>query len=273
MQDTIPIPGRTPELELAIRASVEAGNSILEIYGRGFGAVSTKSDGSPVTEADLKSNEIIRGFLSGTPHVILSEEDADDGRRLHEETVWVVDPLDGTADFVDGTGEFTVMIALVKDKKPVLGVINWPAEGTVFAAQHGGGAFRHSGGRWRRITVTGVSELAECRAVGSRHHLSEREREFIKRLGIKRFASIGSSLKAAKVSCGEAEAYITTTDRMKEWDTAASCCIVNEAGGRMTDMLGNHISYNNRDVGHKAGILMTNGLVHDRIVEEFRRLG
>ena len=270
MQD-IPVSGRMPELELAIRASVEAGDAIMEIYGGEFEA-SVKSDDSPVTGADLKSNEVIRGCLSAAPHVILSEEDRDDGRRLGEETVWIVDPLDGTADFVDRTGEFTVMIALVRDKRPVLGVINWPAGKTVFAAQHGRGAFRHSGSGWQKITVNGVSELAECRVVGSRHHLSGREREFVRRLGIREFVSIGSSLKVARISSGEAEAYITTTDRMKEWDSAASYCIITEAGGRMTDMLGNDITYNNRAVGHQNGILATNGAVHDRIVEEFGRL-
>ena len=256
---------------MAISASVEAGDSILEIYGRRF-KMGKKSDDSPVTEADLKSNEIIKKSLSITPHMILSEEDKDDERRLQEEAVWIVDPLDGTSDFIDKTGEFTVMIALVKNKKPVLGVINWPAGGTVFAAQHGRGAFRYSGGEWKKITVTDISDLAECRAVGSRHHLSERERAFIKKLGIEKFASVGSSLKVGKISSGEAEAYITTTNKMKEWDSAASYCIISEAGGRMTDMLGHDISYNNKVVSHQNGILVTNGLIHDKIVDEFKKL-
>lgn len=265
----IPIRHPLPELQLAIRASVEAGNAILEIYGREF-KTHTKADDSPVTEADLASNRIIRGILSDMPHMILSEEDSDDRRRLGQEIVWIVDPLDGTADFIDRTGEFTVMIAMVKSKRPVLGVINWPAGGTVFAAQHGAGAFKYHNNAWERITVSDISELAECRMVGSRHHLSEREKEFIKGLGIREFASVGSSLKAARIGSGEAEAYLTTTDKMKEWDSAASCCIITEAGGRMTDMLGNDITYNNGRVNHRNGILVTNGLVHDKIVKMFR---
>ena len=79
----------------------------------------------------------------------------------------------------------------------------------------------------------------ECRTVGSRHHLSEKEKKFIKKIGIEDFTSIGSSLKVGKISSGEAEAYITTTNKMKEWDTAASYCIISEAGGKMTDMAGN----------------------------------
>lgn len=266
----IPIKDRIPELDLAIRATVEAGDALLEIYGKKVEA-RTKSDGSPVTEADMKSNAIIKKILSAIPHRILSEEDMDDEQRLQERVLWVVDPLDGTWDFIDKTDEFTVMIALVRDKRPVLGVINWPVGKTIFAAQLGNGAFMHSGGRWERIMVTEVSELAECRVVGSRHHLSESVKRLVRNLGVAKFVSVGSSLKVGKISSGKAEAYISPTDKMKEWDSAASCCIINEAGGRMTDMLGNDITYNNRDVSHQNGILVTNGLVHDRIIDEFGR--
>ena len=259
------------ELDVAIEAAYEAGNSILEIY-EGKYETFTKSDDSPITEADLKSNEIIKAILSKTNHKILSEEDKDDQKRLSEEIIWIVDPLDGTSDFIDKTGEFTVMIALIKNKKPIIGVIGWPTEKTIFAAQKGGGAFRFSKGKWEEISVTKVSELSKCKAVGSRHHLSEKERMFIKKLGIKNFTSIGSSLKVGKISSGEAEAYITTTNKMKEWDSAASYCLISEAGGKMTDMSGNDITYNNKIVNHQNGILVTNGLIHDKIVEEFKKL-
>jgi len=260
-----------PELDVAIEAVYEAGNSILEIY-EGKYETFTKSDDSPITEADLKSNEIIKTVLAKTNHKILSEEDKDDQRRLSEETIWIVDPLDGTSDFIDKTGEFTVMIALIKNKKPIIGVIGWPTEKTIFAAQKGGGAFRFSKGKWEEISVTKVSELSKCKVVGSRHHLSEKEKMFIKKLGIEKFTSIGSSLKVGKISSGEAEAYITTTNKMKEWDSAASYCLISEAGGKMTDMLGNDITYNNKIVNHQNGILVTNGLIHDKIVKEFKKL-
>ncbi len=130
----------------------------------------------PITEADLKSNEIIKEILSQTEHVILSEEDKDDQSRLSKDTIWIVDPLDGTSDFIDKTGEFTVMIALIKNKKPILGVIGWPTEKTFFVAQKGSGAFRYSNDEWRKISVTSLAELSKCRAVGSRHHLSDKEK-------------------------------------------------------------------------------------------------
>ena len=267
----IPIQNKIPELDVAIDAAIKAGNIILEIYDKEY-EKSTKSDDSPITEADLKSNEIIKKILSKTRHVILSEEDKDDHNRLSKETIWIVDPLDGTSDFIDKTGEFTVMIALIKNKKPILGVIGWPTEKTVFAAQKGKGAFRYSNGKWEKIQVSNISVFSKCRAVGSRHHLSDIEKSFIKKLEIGKFTSIGSSLKVGKISSGEAEAYITTTNKMKEWDSAASYCIVNEAGGKMTDMLGNDISYNNKIVNHKNGILVTNGKIHEKIVNEFKKL-
>ncbi len=267
----IPIADKIPELDIAIKAAKEAGNAILEIYQRNF-QVSKKKDDSPITEADLKSNEIIKEILSQTEHTILSEEDKDDQSRLSKDTIWIVDPLDGTSDFIDKTGEFTVMIALIKNKKPILGVISWPTEKIFFVAQKGSGAFRYSNGEWEKISVTALAELSKCRAIGSRHHLLDKDKSFIKKLGIEDFTSIGSSLKVGKISSGEAEAYITTTNKMKEWDTAASYCIISEAGGKMTDMLGNDITYNNKKVFHQNGILVTNGLIHDKIVEEFKKL-
>ena len=269
--NNIPISDKIPELDLAIKAAQEAGNTILKIYEEGF-KMFTKTDNSPVTDADLQSNKIIKEILSVTKHSILSEEDVDDKNRLSNDMIWIIDPLDGTSDFIDKTGEFTVMIALVENQKPILGVIAWPTEKTLFVAQKNAGAFRYSDNKWEKISVTKISELPKCRTIGSRHHLSDKEKDFIKKIGIKDFTSIGSSLKVGKISSGQAEVYITTTNKMKEWDTAASHCIISEAGGKMTDMLGNELTYNNKNVYHQNGILVTNGLIHEKILREFKKL-
>ena len=269
--NNIPISDKIPELDIAIKAAQEASNVILDIYQKDYN-ISTKTDNSPVTDADLESNKIINKILSNTKYSILSEEDVDDQSRLSKDMIWIVDPLDGTSDFIDKTGEFTIMIALIQNKKPILGVIAWPTEKTLFVAQKNCGAFRYSDNKWDKISVTKINELSKCRTVGSRHHLLEKEKEFIKKIGIKDFTSIGSSLKVGKISSGQAEAYITTTNKMKEWDTAASHCIVSEAGGKMTDMLGNELTYNNKNVYHQNGILVTNGFIHNKIVNEFKKL-
>jgi 3'(2'), 5'-bisphosphate nucleotidase len=269
--NNIPISDKIPELDIAIKAAIEAGNEILEIYKKDFDTF-IKKDDSPITEADLRSNEIIKKSLSKTKYPILSEEDKDDQNRILEKIIWIIDPLDGTSDFIDKTGEFTVMIALIENKKPILGVIYWPIEKTLFVAQKNRGAFKFSNNKWDKISVTKINEFSNCRIVGSRHHLSDTEKKFIKKLGINDFTSVGSSLKVGKISSGQAEAYITTTNKIKEWDTAASYCIISEAGGRMTDMLGNDLTYNNKNVYHQNGILVTNGLIHKKIVEEFKKL-
>ncbi len=269
--NNIPISNKIPELDLAIKAAKEAGNTILKIYEKDFKTF-TKTDNSPVTDADLQSNKIIKEILSVTKHSILSEEDVDDKNRLSNDMVWIIDPLDGTSDFIDKTGEFTVMIALIENQKPILGVIAWPTEKTLFVAQKNCGAFRYSDNKWEKISVTKISELPKCRTIGSRHHLSDKEKDFIEKIGIKDFTSIGSSLKVGKISSGQAEVYITTTNKMKEWDTAASHCIISEAGGKMTDMLGNELTYNNENVYHQNGILVTNGLIHEKILREFKKL-
>ncbi len=269
--NNIPISNKIPELDLAIKAAQEAGNTILKIYEKDFKTF-TKTDNSPVTDADLQSNKIIKEILSVTKHSILSEEDVDDKNRLSNDMIWIIDPLDGTSDFIDKTGEFTVMIALVENQKPILGVIAWPTEKTLFVAQKNCGAFRYLDNKWEKISVTKISELPKCRTIGSRHHLSDKEKDFIEKIGIKDFTSIGSSLKVGKISSGQAEVYITTTNKMKEWDTAASHCIISEAGGKMTDMLGNELTYNNENVYHQNGILVTNGLIHEKILREFKKL-
>ena len=269
--NNIPISNKIPELDIAINAAQEAGNIILKIYEKDFKTF-TKTDNSPVTDADLQSNKIIKEILSVTKHSILSEEDVDDKNRLSKDMIWIIDPLDGTSDFIDKTGEFTVMIALVENQRPILGVIAWPTEKTLFVAQKNCGAFRYSDNKWEKISVTKISELPKCRTIGSRHHLSDKEKDFIEKIGIKDFTSIGSSLKVGKISSGQAEVYITTTNKMKEWDTAASHCIISEAGGKMTDMLGNELTYNNENVYHQNGILVTNGLIHEKILREFKKL-
>ena len=267
----IPIVDKIFELDVAVNAARKAEKVILEIYQGNF-KTSQKKDNSPVTDADIQSNETIKEVLSQTKYPILSEEDKDDLNRLSKNTIWIVDPLDGTSDFIDKTGEFTVMIALIKNKKPILGVIGWPTEKTLFVAQKGSGAYKFVDNKWDKLSVTKVTEFSKCRIVGSRHHLSNKEKSFINKLNVKDFTSVGSSLKVGKISSGEADAYITTTNKMKEWDSAAAYCIVSEAGGKMTDMLGNDITYNNKEVYHQNGILVTNGLIHNKIIKEFKKL-
>ena len=271
MTGIVPMSSGMLEFELAQEAALAAGNEILKVYKKDFSS-QLKDDDSPITQADLKSNQTIKKILSKTGYSILSEEDKDNKKRLEQNRVWIIDPLDGTTDFVNKTGEFTVMIALVEEKKPILGVIYIPTQNTLFVAQKNFGAWRSNKNSWQRIHVSIESDISKCKAVGSRFHISDDEKKLLERLEIKKFTSVGSSLKVTQICSGAAEIYLTTTNKMKEWDTCASYCLVSETGGKMTDMNGNDLSYNNQNVIHQNGILVTNGLVHDKILKEFKNL-
>ncbi|MBI5146605.1 MAG: 3'(2'),5'-bisphosphate nucleotidase CysQ [Thaumarchaeota archaeon] len=259
------------ETALAIDAAMRANKVVMEIYVQDF-AIERKDDDSPITKADLQSNQVIKEILSSSGLPILSEEDEDDKSRVKHEKIWVVDPLDGTSDFVNKTGEFTIMIALVEKKKPILGIISRPTTNMLFLAQRGSGAFVFEKESWKKLIVSKTSELKKCNAVGSRFHLTEAEKEFFKSLGVESFASRGSSLKVAEICMGMADIYLTTSNKIKQWDTCASYCLVTESGGKMTDMCGNDILYNTERLNHENGLLVTNGLVHDQIIKKYQSL-
>ncbi|WP_374959346.1 3'(2'),5'-bisphosphate nucleotidase CysQ, partial [Gilvibacter sp.] len=155
----------------AIKAALEAGNAINEIYQRPF-EVEIKADNSPLTEADQKANAIINTYLEPTAIPIISEENKqiDYADRKDWQNCWIVDPLDGTSDFVSKSGEFTIMIALVDKHEPILGVIYWPTNDILYVAQKGGGAHKFVTGVWEKLTISKRSEPHNCRALGSRHH-------------------------------------------------------------------------------------------------------
>ena len=262
-----PVSSKISQLETIIDAITKAGDKILEIYESNF-QVEKKDDNSPITKADLESNKIIKESLLQTRIPILSEEDADDKSRMDSDKVWIVDPLDGTQDFVNKTGEFTVMVGLVENHVPIMGLVYWPTEKKLFFAERGLGAFCHDSEGWAKISVRGVEEVAESLALVSRHHLSDKEKKMLDHLEIKNTASIGSSLKVMEIASGRADIYLTSTNKMKQWDTAASHCIISEAGGKMTDISGNDLIYNTESVNHQNGLLVTNGLIHEDVISK-----
>ena len=272
LKDKLPIKEPLIELLLAIEAVTKAGQIVLDIYNKNFQTL-YKNDKEPLTEADIQSNELIQMILSRSIHPILSEESKDNKERLAKEIVWIIDPLDGTSDFIQKTGEFTIMISLVKKHVPIIGVIYWPVEDTLFISQFGKGAYRLSVKQWNKLSVSKISKLKNCRVLGSRNHLSKDDKNLLDCLQIKEFVSKGSSLKVAEISSGTAELYFTSTNKIKQWDTCASNCLIKEAGGKMTDMYGNDLVYNTDDIYHQNGILVTNGLIHNEFVKIYRSTG
>ena len=270
MISELPFKSNLPELGKIIDGIVRAGEKVLEIYETDF-STEKKDDDSPITQADIESNKILKEILGKTGITILSEEDVDDKKRLSEEKIWIIDPLDGTTDFVNRTGEFTIMVGLVEKHKSILGLIYWPIKKKMYLAESGKGAFRHDE-EWEKIETTMMSEMQNCQALVSRHHLSEKEKKLLDEMEIAVVTSIGSSLKVTEIASGDAEIYLTTTNKMKQWDTCASNCIISEAGGKMTDMSGNDLAYNTEIVNHENGILVTNGLIHQDALDAISRL-
>jgi len=268
MSDSLPFSNPLSEAKLALSAAKKASGAVMSVYGEEFTS-ELKDDDSPITKADLQSNEIIKNVLSSSGHHILSEEDVDDASRLGQEKIWIVDPLDGTSDFVNRTGEFTIMIALVQNKIPILGVISRPTTNTIFLAQKNSGAFKLEDAKWSRLQVSQTRDLTQCKAVGSRFHLTEQEKEFFKKLGVASFESRGSSLKVAEICQGLADLYLTTSNKIKQWDTCASHCLITESGGKITDMFGNPVLYNTEKLNHENGLIVTNGLVHEEIIRKY----
>ncbi len=224
----------------------------MEVYrGDGIGEIS-KADGSPLTLADLAAQRlIIEGLTRLTPDIpILSEESAviPYAERERWKRFWLVDPLDGTKEFIKRNGEFTVNIALIENGEPVLGVVYAPALEVNYYAARGTGAFMQRGdSAAQSIRVKSRSAGETLKVVASRTHSDARTEALLERLGEYQCISMGSSLKLCLVAEGAAHFYPRLGPTM-EWDTAAAHAVVNEAGGRVSDLNGDELHYNKVDL-------------------------
>ena len=229
--------------------SIKAGNGILDIYNSGY-SVEKKDDNSPLTEADMISHNIICKHLSDlAPDIpVLSEESSAISceKRLAWERYWLVDPLDGTREFIKRNGEFTVNIALVENHKPVLGVVHVPVRDITYFACAGSGASRQAGDQAPQTITTRKTNPLRLTVAGSRSHGNARQQAFIEKLGDIEIFAIGSSLKFCMVAEGRVDIY-PRFGPTSEWDTAAAQCIVEEAGGIVVDENFKRLQYNRGD--------------------------
>jgi 3'(2'), 5'-bisphosphate nucleotidase len=225
-----------------------ASAAIMEIYDGAF-AVQRKDDNSPLTLADLESQRlIIEGLKLLTPDIpILAEESAAApwAQRQTWRELWVVDPLDGTREFVKRNGEFTINIALVVQHEPVLGVVSAPAQKLTYWGSKGDGAFKRAyGGATRAIHIAPPQQ--PLRVVGSRSHASAQTAAYLARLAPHVVSGVGSSLKFCLVAEGAAELYVRF-GATSEWDTAAGQAVLEAAGGQVTRLDGHRLRYNCRE--------------------------
>lgn len=231
--------------------AAEAGARIVEIYVTAF-AVEEKGDQSPLTAADLASHQTIVAKLQQlTPDIpVLSEESAGVAfaERSRWPRFWLVDPLDGTKEFIKRNDEFTVNIALIEGHEPVLGVVLVPVSGLCYWAARGQGAWRCERDQSpQRIHVAPLSDgRSPVRVVGSRSHRGESLNGFLARIGEHDLVAIGSSLKFCLVAEGKADIY-PRLGPTSEWDTAAAQCVVEEAGGQVIACDGQRLVYNTKE--------------------------
>ncbi len=227
----------------------QAGAAIMEIYAEDF-SVQEKEDRSPLTKADMAAHQVIVTSLKQlTPEIpVLSEESAQipyETRRRWAR-YWLVDPLDGTKEFIKRNGEFTVNIALIEDQRPALGVVHVPVSGISYFAQAGGDAFRQAPGQAPQKIQVCPKHRQPVKVAGSRSHAGVDLQRYLEKLGDHEIVSMGSSLKLCLVAEGRADLY-PRLGPTSEWDTAAAQAVVEAAGGVVTDTQMQPLRYNTKD--------------------------
>jgi 3'(2'), 5'-bisphosphate nucleotidase len=239
------------DLCAAVVAAVgEAGRAVMEVYA-GAVAVREKDDRTPVTEADLRAHDrLVERLPSIVDIPVVSEESAEQAGAVSG-AFWLVDPLDGTKEFLKRTGEFTLNVALVREGRAVLGVVHAPALGVTWHAAAGLGAFESASGSPAKAIAPRVPAASPLRVAVSRDHVSERDREFLLALENVESLPMGSSLKFCRVASGDADLYVRF-GRTMEWDTAAAQCVVECAGGRVVDLSGSPLAYGKADRGNPS---------------------
>lgn len=268
------------ELETAVKLAREASVAIMEIYHEGFEIeekFANTNYSEPVTIADKTASKlIVEGLAKVFPDdAILSEEEPDDtARRMQKSRVWIIDPLDGTKGFTQKKGDFAVQIGLVENGEPILGVVLQPIGNNLYFATKGEGAFLQiDDAEPERLQVSDKTDFSEMILAVSRSHRSKNMNRIFQQFGFKdefRHGSVG--LKVGFLTRQIADMYVHMSPHTKFWDTAAPQIILEEAGGKLTDIFGEKIRYNLEDVRNHNGIFSSNGVSHEKAVSHLKTL-
>src|SRR5215469_2832614 len=252
----------TKELALAKKAARAAGEILRGYWKRDGLKVGSKGRDNPVTQADLEADTALKKLLRDPfpAYGWLSEETADNDDRLRCRRVWIVDPLDGTKEFINGIPEFAVAIALIEDGVPVLGVTYNPIKREMFWGGRGAGCHLNT----RRVRVTRTRTLARATVLASRSETARGEWKVFH--GTMKVSPTGSvAYKLAMVAGGKADATFTRSPK-SEWDIASGAALVVAAGGKITDAEGRELRFNQRNV-KLEGLIADNGILHAELVK------
>lgn len=243
-----------PDINELIKPAIEiaqhAGQKIIEIYHSKFEVIK-KADHSPVTNADLAANQIIiDGLAKLTPNIPIVSEESDTvafSTRADWQQYWLIDPLDGTKEFIKHNDEFTVNIALIRNHTPILGIIQAPTQDKCYFASQGQGAYKKIGDNPAVQIKTNKTDHEKFSVIIGNHATDSRTLEAFRReIGTHQFSRVGSSLKTCIIAEGNADVY-PRFGPTSEWDTAAAQCILEEAGGKLTDMMLKPLRYNTKE--------------------------
>ena len=238
-----------PLIEDICHIAENAAARIMEIYSTDF-SVWQKTDSSPLTTADMVAHETIcDGLTKITPNIpILSEESVNIpySQRRQWTKYWLVDPLDGTREFIKRNGEFTVNIALIENNLPTIGILWVPASNTCYFSRRGNGAFKITPDKQKMPLQVKKTEEKKLCIAGSRSHGNTQQTSLLEKLPNAKLTSMGSALKFCLIAEGKVDLY-PRFGPTSEWDTAAAQCIVEEAGGSVTDMAFNPLRYNQKE--------------------------
>ncbi len=232
------------------QVTINAGKAIMDIYHKTERGIEYKKDDSPLTQADIASNQIINEGLAEleTAYPIVSEENDqwNDEDRAALETSWLIDPLDGTKEFISKNGEFAVCVALIHQHKPVIGLVYAPVKDELYYAREGKGAFLQIDGKVQALKTTAINlQSKNLRIAVSRSHMNPLNNSYIEKLEDPVFVPKGSILKMTDIAVGNIDVYPRFDMKTKEWDIAAGQIILEEAGGVVIDSSTNEaVRYN-----------------------------
>lgn len=258
------------ELNAAVAAAEKAGQAVMSFY-KGEFVVDRKSGDEPVTIADRTAESIVIDALRRAfpQYGILSEELDDKTSWADFDRSWVIDPLDGTKDFVAGREGFSVMIGLLQDGAPILGVVHQPVAAITYRAARGVGAWARIAGKDEVLRVSSEAVVEKAKLVASYSHRDGVMDRIKNALGIEDEVNIGSvGVKAGLVARAQRDLYINPAGRCRLWDGCAPQAILEAAGGRMTDLKGNDLRYQPDELYLTEGFVASNGACHDAVLEK-----
>ena len=266
------------ELKTSIALAKNAGTAIRRYYALDIireEKIGVDNFSEPVTAADREASRIITaGLAEDFPaDGILSEEETDDSdKRLASSRVWIIDPIDGTAGFIKKDGDFAVQIGLAENGVPVLGVVLFPARNAFYYAVKGSGSHLvENEGTPVRMWVSGETDFAAMNLAVSRNHRSKNMSRIVRNFGFRKEVQRGSvGLKVGLITERICDLYVHLSPRTKFWDTCGPQIILEEAGGKMTDIFGQPMRYDLPDVQNHNGIFASNGISHDAAVKKLQ---